>query len=304
MLQATLKRAVLNGPALVTIAAIGILSIMDGIIKYVAADHGTGQIAMLRYAIGALAAGAVFFACRTPLPGPAMLRPHLWRSVLVSITALTFFYSLSVLQLAVALALSFTSPLFIALFAALFLGERPGKSILLALGLGFAGVLVVLWNELDMSAGGSLANGWGILAALVSALTYALAMVTLKSRAARDPITTIVLLQNAFACVLVTPLGAWQWVPVSTGEMGLFVLIGVLGTAGHLCMAWAYGRADASRLGVFEYTAFLWALVIGLVAFNEIPAPSTMAGAALIAGGALIASRRSRLQEAEVEVGP
>lgn len=304
MFQSALRRAVLNGPALVTIAAIGILSIMDGVIKYVAATHGTGQIAMLRYAVGALAAGAVFIACRTPLPGPSMLRPHLWRSVLVSITALTFFYSLSVLQLAVALALSFTSPLFIALFAALFLGERPGRSILLALGLGFAGVLVVLWNELDMGAGGSLANGPGILAALVAAVTYALAMVTLKSRAARDPITTIVLLQNAFACVLVTPLGAWQWTPLSGGEVGLFVLIGVLGTAGHLCMAWAYGRADASRLGVFEYTAFLWALVIGLVAFSEIPSPSTLAGAALIAGGALIATRRSRLREAEVEVGP
>lgn len=304
MWQATLRRAVLNGPALVAIAAIGLLSIMDGVIKYVAVAHGPGQIAMLRYAIGALAAGAVFFACRTPLPGLSMLRPHLWRSVLVSITALTFFYSLSVLQLAVALALSFSSPLFIALFAALFLGERPGKSILLAIALGFAGVLVVLWNELDMSAGGSLANGPGVLAALVAAVTYALAMVTLKSRAARDPIPTIVLLQNGFACVLVSPLGAWQWVPVSGDAVWLFVLIGVLGTMGHLGMAWAYGRADASQLGVFEYTSFLWALVIGLVVFSEIPSPSTLAGAALIAGGALIASRRSHLQEAEVEVGP
>lgn len=293
-----------GAPALVTITAIGLLSVMDGLIKYMAIEHGAGQIAMLRYAVGSLAAGAVFYASRTPLPGPSMMRPHLWRSVLVSITAVTFFYSLSVLQLAVALALSFTAPLFIALFAALFLGERPGRSILAALGLGFAGVLVVLGNEMAPGAGGMAANGAGIVAALVAAVTYALAMVTLKSRAARDPIPTIVLLQNVFSCLLVTPLGALQWSPLTRADLGLFAIIGVLGTAGHLCMAWAYGRADASRLGVFEYTAFIWALAIGLVAFNELPSPSTLAGAALIACGALLASRRSPVREAEVEIGP
>ncbi|MDQ0349785.1 DMT family transporter [Ancylobacter vacuolatus] len=304
MFPAFMRGRRLAGPALVTITAIGFLSIMDGMIKYATAEYSAGQIAVLRYAFGSLAAGAVFLATRTPLPAATTWRPHLWRSVLVSITAVTFFYSLSVLQLAVALALSFTSPLFIALFAALFLGERPGKSILLALGLGFAGVLVVLWNELDVSAGGSLASGPGIAAALVAAVTYALAMVTLKSRAARDPAPTIVLLQNVFSCMLVSPLAVLHWTPPTGAALLLFVGIGLLGTAGHLCMAWAYARADASRLGVFEYTAFVWALAIGLLAFNEIPAPSTLAGAALIAGGALLASRRSKVREAEVEIGP
>ncbi|MFD2032029.1 DMT family transporter [Ancylobacter dichloromethanicus] len=214
--------------------------------------------------------------------------------MLVSITAVTFFYSLSALQLAVALALSFTSPLFIAVFAALFLGERPGRPVFIALGLGFAGVLVVLWNELDVGAGGDFASGPGIMAALVAAVTYALAMVTLKSRAARDPAPTIVLLQNVFSLVLLAPLGALQWTPPTGAALALFFVIGLLGTAGHLCLAWAYARADASRLGVFEYTAFIWALAIGLAVFNELPAPSTLAGAALIAAGALIASRRSQ----------
>lgn len=303
MLRPFMRGRRLAGPALVTITAIGLLSIMDGMIKYVTAEHAAGQIAVLRYAMGSLVAGAVFFATRTPLPAPATLRPHLWRSVLVSLTAVTFFYSLAVLQLAVALALSFTSPLFIALFAALFLGERPGRSIFLALALGFAGVLVVLWNELG--GGGDAANGLGILAALVAAVTYALAMVTLKSRAARDPAPTIVLLQNAFSFLLLAPLGALQWTPPTGAELFLFFGIGLLGTAGHLCMAWAYARADASRLGVFEYTAFIWALVIGLVVFSEMPAPSTLVGAALIAGGALIASRRApAAAEPEVEIGP
>lgn len=294
------------GPAVAATAGIGLLSIMDGMIKYVAANHPVSQIAVLRYGFGALVAIAIFRAARTKWPDRAMLRPHAWRSVLVSLTALSFFYSLSVLPLAVALALSFTSPIFIALFAALILGERPHRSILVALVLGFIGVLVVLWNELAVaSASTDMTNGLGLAAALVAAVTYALAMVTLKSRAARDPVPTIVLLQNLFSCLLLAPLGVAQWTPPGGAELVVFFGIGLLGTAGHLCMAWAYGRADASRLGVLEYTAFVWALGIGLAAFGEIPSLSTLLGAALIVGGALIASRRSpAVAEPEVEIGP
>ena len=292
------------GPALVAVTGIGFLSVMDGLVKHAATEHAVGQIATMRYAFGALVAYLVFRAMRTPWPNRATLTPHAWRSVVVALTSLTFFYSLASLPLAVALALSFTSPIFIALFAAVILGERPGRSIFVALVLGFAGVLVVLWNELSHT-GEEAANALGLAAALGAAVTYALSMVVLKSRAARDPLPTIVLLQNSFAGVLVAPLGIAQWTAPTGSEIFLFLGIGMLGTAGHLCMAWAYGRADASRLGVLEYTAFVWALLIGLLAFGEIPAISTLVGAALIVGGALIASRRARpAREPEVEIGP
>ncbi|ADH87622.1 protein of unknown function DUF6 transmembrane [Ancylobacter novellus DSM 506] len=293
-----------TGPALAAVTGIGLLSVMDGMIKYVATEHGIGQIGVMRYAFGALAAYLVFRAARTPWPDAATVRPHAWRSVVVAATALLFFYSLAVLPLAVALALSFTSPIFIALFAAAILGERPGRPILIALVLGFAGVLVVLWSELTHT-GGEEANALGLAAAIGAAITYALSMVVLKSRAARDPLPTIVLLQNSFAGLLLAPLGIWQWTAPAGGEILVFVGIGVLGTAGHLCMAWAYGRADASRLGVFEYTAFVWALAIGLLAFGEVPAVSTLLGATLIVGGALVASGRTKAPpEPEIEIGP
>lgn len=294
------------GPALMAVAGIGVLSVMDGLIKYVAGAHGVGQIALLRYLFGALTAFAVFRAMRTALPTMAIVRPHAWRSLVVAMTALFFFYSLAVLPLAVALALSFTSPIFIALFAAALLGERPGRAIFTALALGFVGVLVVLWSELDPSAAtGEGANALGLAAAIASAITYALAMVTLKSRAARDPLPTIVLLQNVFAGLLLAPLGIAQWTAPSAAELVVFLAIGLLGTAGHLCMAWAYGRADASRLGVLEYTAFVWAVGIGLAAFGEIPSLGTLLGAAFIVGGALIASRRApAVPEPDVEIGP
>jgi S-adenosylmethionine uptake transporter len=72
-------------------------------------------------------------------------------------------------------------------------------------------------------------------------------------------------------------------------------------------MAWAYGRADASRLGVFEYTAFVWAVAIGFLVFAEIPTLGTLTGAALIVTGAMLVSggtKAKSVHEPEVEVGP
>ncbi|MFT0859336.1 DMT family transporter [Ancylobacter sp. G4_0304] len=295
--------AFVSSPALSAVAGIGLLSVMDGLIKYVAADFGTGQLVVMRYLCGTLVALVVFKAMGTRWPDWRTVRPHAWRSVVVAGTAVCFFYALSVLPLAVVLALSFTSPIFIALFAALMLGERPGGAVLAALGLGVVGVIVVLWDELARANAG--ANGLGIAAAIGSAITYALSMVTLKSRAARDPLPTIVLLQNALSGLLVAPLGLMGWSAPSMGELAVFALIGLLGTAGHLCMAWAYGRADASRLGVLEYTAFVWAVAIGLFAFGEVPTVSTLGGAALIVVGALLASRHpAAIKEPEIEIGP
>ncbi|WP_029349912.1 DMT family transporter [Bosea sp. 117] len=292
------------GPATTAVIGIGSLSLMDGIIKHAAAGYATSQAVMMRYMVGAFVAFLVFRLTRTAWPALRIVRPHAWRAVLVVSTAVTFFYALVTLPLAVTLALSFTSPIFIAIAATVLLGERPGGNVVIALVLGFAGVLVVLWDELARTTGeGTL----GILAALASAVTYALSMVTLKTRAGRDPIPTIVLLQNGFAGLFVAPFGIAQWSSPSPTETALFAVIGILGAGGHLCMASAYGRADASRLGVLEYTAFVWAVAIGFFAFGEIPSLGTVAGAALIVTGAWLASRtppQVAPHEPDAEIGP
>ena len=116
-------------------------------------------------------------------------------------------------------------------------------------------------------------------------------MVSLKARAMRDPLATIVLLQNGFAMLLVAPFARRSGSRLSWPQLLWFALIGLLGTAGHFALAWAYRHADASRLGAIEYTAFLWAVALGLVFFGEVPSLATLAGAALIIAGALMAVR-------------
>jgi drug/metabolite transporter (DMT)-like permease len=278
---------------------IGALTAMDGLIKLVSAHHATAQVVLLRYAFGSLAATIVFLAAGRPRPGPGALRAHALRAVLITISASAFFYALSTLPLAVALALSFTSPFFIALAAKLHLDEQPGRTVWLAVAVGFAGVLVVLWGELGRSGTATLA---GVIAAMVAAVAYAIVMVMLKSRTAHDAVPAIVLLQNLMPMMFAAPLGAYTWTMPSSTVLVCFALIGMLGTVGHFTLAWAYGKADASRLGVIEYTAFVWGVLIGLAAFAEVPSLATILGAALIISGALLVARKT--EEPDVEVGP
>jgi drug/metabolite transporter (DMT)-like permease len=278
-----------HGAMTAATAAIGVLTVMDGIVKHVSTELATLQIVFLRYVSGAVCAAIVFRIAGTVRPSIAAVRAHAVRSLVVALTATSFFYALATLQFAVAMALGFTAPIFIALFAAMTLGERPGRAIWLAIAIGFAGVLVVLSGEL---AEAGRTTWLGVAAALFSALSYGIVMVMLKNRAALDPVPTIVLLQNVMAGLFMTPAGLWAWSPLSLTAAFWLALIGVLGTVGHLAMAWAYGRAEASRLGVLEYTAFVWAALIGLVFFAEIPSLSTVAGACLIIAGALLVAPR------------
>ena len=77
------------------------------------------------------------------------------------------------------------------------------------------------------------------------------------------------------------------------------VVAAVLSTIGGLVFSWAYARAQASYLAVTEYSAFLWASALGWLIFRERLSMMTLAGAALIVAGSLIAARRDSRPEIE-----
>ena len=83
---------------------------------------------------------------------------------------------------------------------------------------------------------------------------------------------------------------AAQWQTPSASHLVAFTVAGLLGTCGHLCLAWAYSRAHAGRLGILEYTAFLWGTLFGYLFFAETPTAATFGGAGLIVVACLMAA--------------
>ncbi|WP_288579906.1 DMT family transporter [uncultured Methylobacterium sp.] len=272
---------------------IGLLSLMDATIKGLSDRYGVTEIAFARYLVGTVVMAGVLGALRPGWPSAETWRTNGLRAVLVVATALCFFHGLSVLPLAEALALSFLSPVFIALFAALLLRERVRPPVWAGLAVGFLGVGIVVAGQVGAEgAQRGAGSAWGIAAILASALTYALSMVLLRARARHDPVVTIVAIQNAGPAAMLAAPAAWTWTPVAAPDWALLVLVGLLGVAGHLVLSRAYAQAEASRLAAMEYTALLWAIGLGYVAFGEVPGVATLAGAGLILAGSALAARR------------
>jgi drug/metabolite transporter (DMT)-like permease len=275
-------------PLLVAAGAILLFTIMDGAIKALPAHLSTMQIVALRFSFGVPPALLMLMLRVRALPSPAAVRANALRGVLVLLTCLLFFFALRRLAFAQALALTFLAPLFMVGMASLLLGERLTARLLGAIGVGLAGVAVILHG--DLTAQGA-ADVIGIAAALGAAACYAASMILLRRQAQRDRPEVIVLIQQAVPAILALPLALADWTSVPPLLWLVFALLGTMGVIGHFALTWAYARAATGALGVMEYTALPWAALIGFTAFGEVPSLSTLLGGGFILTACLVVTK-------------
>lgn len=272
-------------PALVMALAILVLSSMDALIKSFGTSLPILQIVWLRYAFGAVITVGVLLVTGPHQITLRSLKSNVVRSVFMVLTALFFFYALTRMPLVETVTLAFTAPIFMIVIARVLLGEAITSRALIAVLLGFCGVLVVVAG--DFGSGGAL-NPLGIAGALSAAVTYATWAVLLRKHASHDSIPVLTFLQTTLAAAILTPTGVLFWSDLSQMQVLTFVAIALLGTFGHIALAWSLKHAEASRLAPIEYTNLVWASLFGLVFFAERPAPMTLAGAVLIIAACLI----------------
>ncbi len=283
----------LSSTTAVLLAAAGVLvlTIMDAIAKHLAADFITAQITAGRFASAALWLTLVVAVLRPGWPRRETLPGHLVRSLLLVVTSLCFFYAIGRLPLAEVFAITFTGPIFIALFGALLIGERVTLPVWIAIGIGFVGVGVIVATG-DLGAGRHDDLGaWA--AAIASPVTYALSIVLLRKQAQSEPQTLIVLVQSVMVALLAAPLAAYDLRIPDATQWLWFALLGLCGAVGYLCFVAALARLPAARFAVVEYTGLIWGALIGWAIFNETPRLALWLGAALILGACwLILSKR------------
>ncbi|MGL4727842.1 MAG: DMT family transporter, partial [Bosea sp. (in: a-proteobacteria)] len=181
-------------PYIIATLGVGLLTAMDGVVKDLMLGLPFIQAVFLRFAAGAVVALGVIALVRPPMPDGVSIRANLIRVPVVVLTASSFFLSVRELPLAEAIALSFLSPVFVAIMGLFLLKERLDRRIILALGFGFAGMMVMLAPKLMQGVSGS---SLGVAAALSAAVFYALNLVLLRQLAQRDPPPIIVAFQNA-----------------------------------------------------------------------------------------------------------
>lgn len=220
----------------------------------------------------------------------SLLRQVLRGAALFGSTFLNF-QALRTLQLADNSSISFLGPMVITALAGPLLGEWAGWRRWLAIGTGFAGMLVITRPGLGVF-------GMGHVFALGSMLCYALYAIMTRSMSADETsesmifysaLAPVVLMAPAVPAYASAPSSAWLWV--------LLLSLGVYGGLGHYLLIHAFKRATAIALAPYPYLQIVWMTLSGFLVFGDLPDRWTILGAAvIIASGLYIVHREHRLR--------
>jgi S-adenosylmethionine uptake transporter len=283
------------------VAALGVASFsgLDAVMKQLATALGAYNAMFWRMWAGVAIGALVYFVARAPRPSRAAMGFHVKRGVMSSVMGLLFFWGLARVPLAQGVALSFVAPLIALYLAAILLKERIERRAILASLLGFAGVLVILAGQMREQMGADAL--WGALAILASAILYAWNIILMRQQAlVAKPI------EVTFFTGLIVGLCYLAAAPFLAELPPVEYLPGILAAAlfgfcALMLLSWAYARAEAQHLAPVEYTAFVWAVLFGLIFFSEPVRPLTLIGAAMIVVACFIAARRRPAPVADVE---
>ena len=258
-------------------ATMGCFTLTDSAAKFLGPHMSVWQVVWSRY-LGATVSALIL---ANPIHDPSVLRPirlrvQLLRSLFLLASTLLSFIAVRSLPLADMTAIYFALPLAVALAAGPVLGERVGPHRLTAILVGFAGVLVVVrpWTG-ALKPAMALCLGNVIVSAGYNLLTRVVAQ--------RDRSITTLIYSTLGGSVLLTPLMAVVWVTPQEPRVWLvFGIIGMIGAFSHWLVILAHARAPASILAPFVYTQLIWSVLSGVFIFGEVPATSTLAGAAIV----------------------
>jgi len=201
------------------------------------------------------------------------------------------FFALTLLPLADQTALNYTQPLFIILLAIPFLGERPGPARWGAVLLGFLGVLVIAAGQGAGSGTVSASLLIGYAVAALGGFFGALSTMLVRQLSATEPSTTIVLWQSILMTSMAAVTLPFVWVTPSWGDLGLLVVMGLIGGVSQVLNTEAFASAQVSSLGPYSYTGLLWAGLLGWIVWGDVPGLAMLAGSLLIVGAGFVVLR-------------
>ena len=277
----------------VILMALAMLTIplVDGLAKHLSTGYSPLFISWARYAVASLI--VLPFAGR--LHGlhifPAEQRiSHILRTLFLIAAMTLYFLAIARIPLATAVSTYFVAPIIAVLLSVVILRERLTVRKVLSLVLGFVGSMIIL------QPGGS--TDPGILLALGSGVCFAFYMIATRQAAQEsDPIKTL-----AFQCVvgtvLLTPQAVLSWSVPAWNDLLFFAGLGLFSAVSHILSITAFRSASASTLAPLVYLELIGTVLVGYLAFGEIPGSSTILGAGcIVLAGLLLLQRQERLSD-------
>ena len=263
-----------------------LFALQDGISKHLAESYPVPWFVMFRYWFFALfvltlssrQAGGVAAARRTRVP---LLQ--ITRGVLLALQIVVIVYSFDLIGLGPTHAIFALHPLLATLLAIPLLGEEVGWRRLMAVAVGFVGILIILRP-------GAGVFDWQALVALLAALMFASYSVTTRLATTRDGNSRASFFYTGVAgAVAITLIGPFFATPMAPPDIAWLCVLSLTGMIGHYCLIRALDATEAVRIQPFVYLQMVYAVILGWLVFDEPIDAWIVTGMGLIIGAGLYA---------------
>ncbi|MEQ8658764.1 MAG: DMT family transporter [Hyphomicrobiales bacterium] len=249
-----------------------------------------GQIVFARAFFGLIPLAIMIQYQHTWSSALATKRPigHVGRAIIGASAMTLWFMALSRLPLPDATAISFAQPLITTALAVVILGEVVRLYRWSAVIVGFLGVLIILSPNLGLiGALDDETRSLGAMLALASAGFMALAQVYVRQLIKSESTTAVVFYFSAITSVFALATLPFGWVMPDATTWALLIGLGLLGGIGQILLTHSFRLAPASVVAPFDYTAMIFALIVGYFLFDEVPGLAVLAGSVLVVGAGL-----------------
>jgi len=256
------------------------LSTNDAITKWLVPNYPPGQIIFIQAILI-----ATIVAIWMRFDGEALFeirhwRPHLYRGVLYAIGSFAFVNALRFMPLAEVVAIAFAGPLFMTLFGRFFLKESVGMHRLLAVSIGFFGVLIVI------RPGSSLVH-WSVLLPLIVAVADALRDIVTRTMTTKESSKRIILTTAIILALAGAATSGDGWKPVQQTDLIWYGLCAASFVIAHFFLIEAFRHAPVVVVAPFKYIQLIWSILAGLFFWGEVPDTVVFIGISVIAGSGL-----------------
>lgn len=261
------------------------LSLLAVAARELAPRHDPMELQLMRHAIGLAILLPIVAARRFRDMPSGNVRLQFFRNVSHFGATAGWYAAVAMLPLVEVFAIEFTTPVWTALLAVLFLGERFNTGRVVALVLGILGILIVLRP-------GVSALGAGQAIMIGAAFGFAIANAATKALTRTDGVITILLWMSVIQGALALIPGTLSWTPITAAEIPWVIVVGITGMGAHLSLTKAMQLADASLVAPVDFLRLPVIAVVGFFVYTESIDVLVLAGAAVIFAGNYYSIRR------------
>jgi S-adenosylmethionine uptake transporter len=265
---------------------VGLFSINDALGKWLVVDYGVGQLMMLRSIGAAVVLAPIVLALRVNLLDSRQAPLQVLRILCSAVDTFAFYYATRFMPLADVMTFYMATPLIVTALSAPLLGEKVERFRWIAVLIGFAGVLVALRPSPQMFS-------WAAPVALFGATTFALSQ-TITRELRGIHWLPLVLWQFVGSGVIGAATLPWAWTTPSLFDVGLMFLVGVVSMTCFIFITRALALARAAVLAPLQYSAILWAAIMGWLVWRDAPTLPIIVGNAIIIGSGLFVATGGR----------